>query len=216
MEKVGDWLQYVAMFAPLATCVVGVVRFRKLTIGQRLLLLFAIFCLVNQSIAELFTFWNTSNLPFFHLHIAVELLFLTWIFFVEGGIFHHKTIQIFGSTLIFIAAASNAIWGEGLWNLPSILLVAESVLLILFVGIYFLKLFKEMTIVAVEREFLFWVSLAILLFFSGTLILSAFIEFLTYRKDVYFDVFLIRAVLIILTNICYAIGMLCKAHPQKS
>ena len=216
MAKLGDWLPYIAMSAPLAPWIVGVSRFRKLGSGQQLLLLHATFCLVNQIAAELFALWNPSNLPFFHLHIAVELLLLSWMYFAESSVLHGRRVQVIGSVVWVIVAICNAAWGEGLLNLPSLLLMAESILLILFAGIYFFKVFKEMTVVAVEKEFLFWVSMGILLFFAGTLLLSAFIEFLTFRKDVYFDVFLIRAFLIILTNICYAIGMSCKAHPQKS
>lgn len=204
------------MSAPVAPFLVGMARIRTLSPGQRILLLFAIFCLVNQGVAELFTFWNSSNLPFFHLHIAAEYLFLTWAFFVGGGVLHGKAIQVLGSVVFLLAAILNAAWGEGLWGLPTVILMAESTLLILLTGVYFFKVFREMTVVRIEKEFLFWVSMGILLFFAGTLLLSAFIEFLTARVDVYFDVFLIRAVLIILTNICYTIGMLCKAHPQKS
>ncbi|HEX2899374.1 MAG TPA: hypothetical protein VHS96_06610 [Bacteroidia bacterium] len=204
------------MFSPALSLFVGLLRFNRLGKGQHIICILAVFYLLNQSVAEWVGSKNISNYPFFHLSIVVEFSLLSWAFVAEQGVLFNRKFLMISIATFFLGSVLNAVWGEGLENAPSILLVVESCFLIVLVGAYFLKVYRQMTVMRIEQEFLFWLSMGILVFFVGTILLSIFIEFITESEELFFDIFLIRASLIILTNICYAIAMLCKAHPQKS
>ncbi len=210
-------LIFTALLAPLAPLVVALCHLRRLTIGQRILMVLSLFFLLNQGVGVCLTQLGISNYPLFHLHVIVETSVFGFLFWVEGVTFKGVKLQFGVSAVIALAGIANACCGEGMWNPPSTFLAAESTLMILVACLYFLKTYREMIVVRVEQEFLFWVSLGFLIFFAGTLLLSFTVDYILLLEDqVFFDVFLIRAFLIILTNICYAIGMSCKAHPQKS
>lgn len=205
-----------AILAPSLPLVTGIARARRLSKGQWLLCALCAFYLLNQGIAAWTASYLQSNYPFFHLHIAVEMAALSWIYVLERGSIHGRKVQFMGMTLFLMGTIINAAWGEGLWNPPSLLLILESILLILLVIGFFWKTYAEMQVTRIEQHFLFWLSLGILIFFAGTILIDIFLKFVVEREEIFDAVFLIRDILILLTNSCYTIALLCKAHPQKS
>ena len=216
MQSLANVLSYAAMLVPLLPALAGLLRWAGLAKGQRLFLALCIFYLLIQIIAEVLLWQNISNMPLYHLTSIVECVVFTWVFQISAGTWHHHKLQVAGSVAVVVLGLVLGLFVDGIGNPPGSFLTIESILLILTVGAYFFKVYAEMHVARIEREFLFWISIGLLVSYAGSLLLSVTLPFIIFNtKEVFMDVFLIRTVLILLSNLCFFTAMLCREPIQK-
>lgn len=217
MKEAATILANLSLLAPLVPAVLGLTRLKRSSQGQKLLVALMVFYLANQGLGEWMVHLKTSNFPLYHLNILVETCVLWLIFYLEKGLIFRPAKLFWGLQGILVVSWAISVAGAGgFWQPPTLSLTIQSVLLIVLALQFLWKTFQEMKVERVEREFLFWVTLGILVNFAGGLLIAAFFTFLTEREDVYYAVFMIRALLILFGQACYSIAMLCKAPPQRS
>lgn len=209
----------IAVFSPLIPLLWGISRFKHLASVQRLLLLMIATIMINQMIAK-FLFEPIgleNNLPFFHLYILLEVVFLKFIF---SKIINSKIFDRFSTiaTLLF-----GTIWlllitfKTGFFKYPDYSRFIEGILLMTYSSIYFVKVFNEKRVLNLFKEIGFWVSSGVFVYFSSNSVLFLFSEFVVTLSDRSFVlIWTVHAVLTILLYIAYTIAIRCKTSPSLS
>lgn len=146
-------------------------------------------------------FW--PNLFLLHIYTIFEFILLTLIF---------KPVLkplIFKSLLILfpLFAAINSIFFERL-NSTNVLNRSIGAFILMFYALsFFTKTLKEMKIIRLEQEPLFWISIGVLFYNAGSFFIFIFSSDLTPQKELFFTYFGIHAILAILMYIFYTIAL---------
>lgn len=216
MEAFAIQIALIALWSPAAVLGFGLLRLRNRSRAQRLWMVQLALAMVAQLFGRWLSQQHISNLPVFHVHILLE-------FTCYVGIFHlGRGLRLPGRWTTLLLLAFGLFWcvnvtvGEGIQQLPTIALSVESLLLSSLAILYFAHTFRTSRVTYLEREFLFWFSIGILILFLGNILISFFLEPITARLDVYYHVWTIRSCLIILTNLVFLIGITCKDPQLKS
>ena len=148
-----------------------------------------------------------SNLPLLHLYTFVQFILLAWVYRVHL----HKTLSLplqrafLGGFALFVVL--NALWLDGIENFNPHARAVESILLVVLALSYFYSLMREMRIARLESDSLFWISCAVLLYFSGSFLLFIVSKYISSSEPVMLTVWGIHSVLNILANIIYVIAL---------
>lgn len=205
---------YIVLFSVLSTAlplVVALLRIRGLSLGQKWLTVLVGYSLINEGAARLAAHYFGTNLPLLHLYVAVEFGLLAWIFHLNlRENLGRKSIPIlmagFGAFLLI-----NLLFFQGLFEFASNARTAQSFLLSGLAMVWFFQVFKEQKLMALERSFYFWLSIAVLLYFLGNVLLWVFGTFVLQQTPAVFDeIWTIHALLNIFLHTLYAIALLCK------
>jgi hypothetical protein len=216
MEAFAIQIAVVALWSPAVVLGLGLSRLRSRSRAQRVWMVQLALAMAAQLLGWWLSSQQTSNLPVFHVHILLEFTSYVGVFYLgrSAGLPRRWALLLVATFGVFWCV--NAVWGEGIQQLPTIALSLESLLLSSLAIVYFVHTFRTSQAAYLEREFLFWFSIGILILFLGNILISFFLEPITARLDVYYQVWTIRSCLIILTNLVFLIAMTCKDPQTKS
>lgn len=150
-----------------------------------------------------------NNLPFFHIYILIEFLFLWRIFFkiLEWNIRSPLSIVISGSFVSFWVI--NVIWIDGLTTYPTIIHGVEAILLLILAISFFMKLLREKKVARPARTFSFWLSTGVIMFFSSNFLLFVFSGLIAnIQREAFMAIWNVHAILTILLYLLYTLAFL--------
>ena len=161
-----DLLTTSSVLIPL---LVGIYRFSGLSDNLKLVTYFLFSgTLFNLASVILITIWEANTIPLFHVYLVTEFAFITLIYQKTlKGFISDKAFWAVG--LIFLATELVEISLGGWYAFPMEARSLESVSVIVFCLLYFYRVSKEMVILHLEKEPMFWITIGLLLFFAGTL-----------------------------------------------
>ena len=150
-----------------------------------------------------------SNIPFYHLYILVEYLFLLKIFqillthYVKNSVWKNLN---FGFIVIWIF---NVLLYQGWHAYPDYIHALEAFIILVLVLTWFTKMLKEKVVKNPEKTFEFWMCSGQMLFFSGNFLLFLFSNFLLSADDpVYMAVWIIHLILNLMLYSIYTIAII--------
>jgi len=213
-----ETILYIALCIPLVPAILASFKWKYLTETQRWFSIMLWGIVIISFFGEL---WlrtsHDSNLPFFHVYILMEYVFLLNIFrtmFKESVKDFIWLILVIGFSLIWTI---NIFTGVGWWAFPDYIHVLEAIIIIGLVISWFSKMLNEKIISRPERTFEFWICAGLLLFFSGNFLLFIFSKFiiLTIETAAYEAIWKIHCILIILLYLLYTLALLWVKKPIK-
>lgn len=210
----GETLTYIGFgifFVPVA---VGWARRRHLTADQRALVGWIVFIILFSIISEIVGRCFGNNIPLYHLYTIAEFFFLCYLF--RRLLKRLPTIVRLLPVLLFL--------GVGIWGVladpfafPDRLRSVESLILIGCALLFFYHSLRSLDVDRIERTFMFWVSVAVLLYFTGNLLLYIFSNYIATASDrVYFTVWTIHTLFNILLYLLYGVALLCRDPIPRS
>lgn len=186
---------------------VGGFRFKRLSHQQKNMLLLVALWFVLDGIGRFLWINAISNLFLGHLHTLLEFLLLTRVFYLSLKDFINPKIFLFIAISFSILAVVNTIFVQALDLNNSYIKLLESLLLISFSLLYFYRVGKEMKVSRPENEPMFWISTAVLIYFSGSIFIFLNANFiLLYSEDLGVRIWFIHAVFFILFSILITIS----------
>lgn len=205
-------------FAVLPAVTVTLVRWRKLSIPQRWLgrLLIAVAAIQLTAVVLIWLF-EQSNMPLYHLYIALEgpSLLLLYRYRLK-----HSPVARY---LPWIAAAyllvvlGNIEFQDGLSQLPSFPRSAEALMLSALALLYFRFVFLERKVMYLSKSFWFWLSSALLLYFSPNLMLFIFTNYIPETEtDLFTGIWAIHGVFNFVLYILFSVALLCQDRESYS
>jgi hypothetical protein len=216
MEAFAIQIALVALWSPAVVLGFGLWRLRSRSQAQRLWMVQLALAMAAQLLGRWLSAQQASNLPVFHVHILLEHTCYVGVFYLgrSAGLPRRWALLLGAAFGMFWCV--NAVWGDGITQLPTVALSVESLVLSALAIRYFVHTFRASQVTNLEREFLFWFSIGMLILFLGNILISFFLGSITAREDVYFQVWTIRSSLIILTNLVFLIAITCKDPQTKS
>lgn len=186
----------------LGTSLLGLVRFRRLPVGLRYLAGLVWLGLAVEIVAAIFHQRHLSNLFLIPFDAAGELWLLSLVY---GWALHSATYSrwrpwVAGAFVVYAMLDSWLLAEPGQFR-PA-LLVIESLLALGLVALYFGKLLRELHVVRLRRDPMFWVSAGSLLYFLGKLLIGLFSNYALqhYSQELNQWIWLVHALLL---NVCY-------------
>lgn len=153
-----------------------------------------------------------NNMPMLHLFIAISVSFFSRIYYRAFSTPLLRTVVMVLGTAAFLLVLVNASFLQGIWIYPSLSNTVQSIIMITFSLLYFYQIFTRQEYIHIEKQGLFWINSGVLIYFSINIFLFMLFNLViaNQRQELY----AIHSVTNIISNILYAIGLLCK--PQKT
>jgi hypothetical protein len=188
---------FFAFLPILLAAVTGAFRFKKLDITLKILACLVFFAFAIESLSRIFWLYKTSNLFLWPIYITVEFALLLWMFSRE------LDVKVLTQARVWIIAVFSGymiyktiqVSDEGVMIDNSGRLI-ESVILLLLIMIYYVKLYKSQPSGKLWSIPMFSISTGLLLCFSGNFLIFLFINFmLKYSQKLNYQVWMIHALL---------------------
>lgn len=148
-------------------------------------------------------------------HFEISIFSLYYYFLFERFLFKRLVLGFYSGYVIF--TIFDTIYYEPFSTYPSNIGFVYSLMLILFSLVFFFEIYEKGEVLYIERHPHFWINSALLIYYSGTLILGLFINFLMYKipkeKFIYLDEFF--SAMTIVFNVLVCIGLSIEAYQHK-
>ena len=191
----------------------ALLAFSKIKNATRDYLLLATLVWVGTAIALLArfvgSFLHQPNLFLLHIYTIVDFILLSLIF--------RPVLPRYLSMLLLygfpLFAASNSIFFEQLQT-ENVLNRSISAFILMFYALsFFTKTLREMKILNLEKEPLFWISIGVLFYNASSFFIFLFSRYLFPIQSLWFTYFGIHAIFTIILYFCYTIAL--WVHPKQ-
>lgn len=196
---------------------IALTQLRSMTKEKRFLFAAIILGLLGEQAMKIAKDTWTNNMPVVHIYTLIEFCLLISVFhFGKSNLISRRLYKGLMISFVLLGLA-NMFFYQGIWVWNSIIRSLEGIILIGFSLYFFLVLLRDLEFLHPERTFMFWFSIAILIFFSGNLLLFIYSNHLTSiasKSDDAFEVtqqiMFINYILNIFLYLFYSIAFLCK------
>lgn len=213
MEFILIYSQYII----LLPFILGIIR-KQFKWEERKYLLFAIFLgvIAEVSLVVAIDLWR-NNMPIVHFYTVFEFLLLSTVFYLGNPKVFSKKLYLITISIFTFLAIINTFFFQSIWVWNSNIRTLEGIILIFLSLRYFFILLKQLIVAKPEKTFMFWFSIAILVYFSGNLLLFIYSNQITTlgieskESEALADqIIVINYILNILLYILYTVAFLCK------
>lgn len=159
--------------------------------------------LINLFATFIGVFLHKPNLFLLHIYTIFDFILLTLIF---KPVLNPRLTRflIIGFPLF---ATINSIFFEHL-KTENVLNRSLSALILMFYALsFFTKTLREMKILNLEKEPMFWISIGVLFYNAASFFIFLFSYYLTANRNLWFTYYGIHAIFTILLYICYTIAL---------
>jgi hypothetical protein len=208
-----------AIYSVLLPVGVGIWRFSNLEREAKLLLYMLIPVAANQCIAN---WWlqhvSRNNIPFYHLYIIIEIAFISWIYYSYLKKSRNvKLIPIITISFIALYLLSLIVNPGKLWRYSTYERAIEAGIVLVFVGSYFINIYKRQEIMHLHKASGFWIGFGLVLYFACNLTVFAFSELVfAQESSVFQSIWAIHAILTLLLYISFTIALTCRKTETTS
>jgi len=170
---------------------------------QRLLFLFGIVCLFFE-VLSYFTYMIGNNLYLLHFYTIIEFSMIASIFSTTI-LSKRTTIYLIVGFVSF--ALLNGFFIEGLNHYNANVRAIECITLIFLSLLFFYQTLNNNKARRLEHLPMFWISVAVLLYFSGNFLVFLISEYALVSERMSFTIWGIHALINIIKNILFAIAL---------
>lgn len=208
-ELINRYFRWVSIFSVLIPILVGLRMWRPLKYGaaRKLLFLFTAISLIFEGIAYTTSYYKIDNLHFLHIYTIIEFSMIVYLFSkAEESFFPIKAKHILVIGFAFFALL-NGLFIEGFKHFNANVRTIESLILIFLSLLFFYKILQDSTIRKFERRPMFWIGVAVLIYFSGNLLTFLLSEYALSSKKMSYLIWSFHALINIIKNILFAIAL---------
>ncbi|MFT6921822.1 MAG: hypothetical protein ACJA1C_000819 [Crocinitomicaceae bacterium] len=202
-----------AIYGVLIPIGVAFWRYSYLEREAKLLLFMLLPVAANQLISEWWLYYvNFNNLPFYHMFIIIEFSFISLIYYSYLKKHRYRKIIPIVSVGFILFYLTSIVWNpDKIWVYSTYERAIEGGIILLFVGAYFIDVYRKEEIMYLQKTSGFWIGGGLILYFTSNLLLFAFSELVfSQESSVFKSIWVIHAILTILLYISYSIAFLCK------
>ncbi|MDP5172051.1 MAG: hypothetical protein NWR72_17530, partial [Bacteroidia bacterium] len=193
------------------------IKIKSLTRDRQFLFAAICFGIVSEiAMRVAIKIWG-NNMPIAHVYCLVEFCLLLSVFYHGSKGLIPKKIYWAGMIGFVLAGLTDMIVNGSLWKGHSVIRSLESILLIAIALYYFFDLLRHMEILHPEKTFLFWIGVAMLVYFGGNLLVFIYYNHFQQiasqsakAKELMLQIVFINYVLNIFLYTLYSIALLCQ------
>lgn len=161
------YFKYASLVPVILALLVGAVYFKRLEPALRYLASLIFFEAFVEILSRALGAQHKSNLFLFPIDTLVEFGLLAWMYRTvlrPSAVSRWLPVVV---VLFSLVSLYSYIEPENLFRFNTVQRFAESFLVLALVLLYFYKIIRDLVIINLEREPMFWVSVGLLLYFSG-------------------------------------------------
>jgi len=164
---------------------------------------------------EAYQLKNNMHLKHVLAHFEISIFSLYYYFLFEKLFFKRLVLGLFVVYIIF--SVFDTIYYEPFSTYPSNIGFVYSLMVILYSLLFFFEIYEKGEVLYIERHPHFWINSALLIYYSGTLILGLFINYLMYRipREKFFDFDTFFSAMTIVFNVLVCIGLSIEAYQNR-
>ena len=188
--------------------IIGLVRWRKLPTNMRYLAALIGWVLPLNLLGFALLFLHRSNLFMMPVYAVGEFWLLALMFrqTLKSPTYSRAVPWLVGGFAAY--ALLDSLLAGTLDQFRPGQQVVQSVLVLLLVGLYFRKLLRELRVMELRREPMFWVSAGLLIYYLGYLQIAIFSNYLLhYSQQLNANVWMIHSFLFIILYSCYSLAL---------
>ena len=197
-----------AVIPVIVATVVGAARFRQLPPALRGVAIL-VFCeLFIEVLSRGMAAWQGSNLVILSVDTLLEFVLLAWVY--HRALAPSASSRWLGGVVVVFALGSLLSYLEptGFIRFNTVQRFIESLLVLLLVIQYFIKVIRELVIIRLERDPMFWVSVGLLLYFCGNVFIFISSNYVVQRSEALgVKLWAIHAILYMVLNGFYAVAL---------
>lgn len=212
-----EFIKAISPFFVLLPLIIGHIRFDPRSIERSLLLLVIELAALSEILMAIFAKVFRNNMPVVHFYTLLEFCLLISIFHFSNKAFGSKKLYILILGGIIGVFIGNVLLYQGIWEGNSFMRSIEGVAMIVASLYYFFDLLKRLDTPNPGQTFSFWISIAMLVYFGGNLLLFIYFNKIqdigaqsTHAKELMLQIGLIGYILNIFLYSLYSIALLCK------
>jgi hypothetical protein len=197
----------------LLPTVTGFWRFRSLNRAMRVLTILCLFSCLDIIAQYFLALWLGNNLILSHFYVALELSLLCLVFYwsVPAGS-TRITLLVTGSIFIVVWAADLIFFFDP-QHINTLTQMVERIALIVMAIVTLQATMRDETTSLLERP-IYWAAISVILYSAGSLMAVGLGNQLMSLGYSYFEIaWDINWTLIIIANLLYMKGLLCKSNP---
>lgn len=210
------YFKYLSLVPVIVTTLVAMVRFRQLVPALRCLAFLIFFSDSVEIVSRVLGAQQRSNLFILPIDTLAEFGLLAWMY--RLALRPSVVSRLLPAIIAVFAVASLFSYANppSLVQFNSVQRFAESLLVIGLVLLYFYKIIRELVIIHLEREPMFWVSVGLLLYFSGNVFIFVSSNYaLRHSKSLSLRLWDIHELLYMVLYGLYAWALWMKPSTQK-
>ena len=209
ITTVGFSFAYLALACLAITCTLCIWKYKSLPEPIRLLSHYLFFNLLIEVCAKTIPFPNNNNLPLLHLYTLGEFVLLSLFFksLIKKPSAFQKYFWVFIG-LFLVLIIGNTIFLQGIFEFNSYAKTGVQVVLITYSVLYFYNLSNEVDLTNPYQKSLRLINSALLIYFSGSLFIFMFSNYLTKHKiDIHHGFWAFNAFLNLVFQILVLVGI---------
>lgn len=212
-----EHIKAISPYFVILPLLMALIKFRSLSVERKYLAA----AILAGTIAEIgmrvtARIWH-NNMPIVHVYTVLEFCLLLSVFYHWKKDFIPKRIYLGLLVGFIVLAIGNTIFNQGIMQGNSLVRSIEGIILIAISLYYFFDLLKRLDTPNPEKTFMFWVSIAILVYFGGNLLIFIYFNQLQnigaqseYARSLMLQIGMIGYILNIFLYTLYSIALLCK------
>lgn len=159
--------------------------------------------------------WNNMYLKHVLSHFEITMFSVYFLQLLENKVFKRAVVILFVTYILF--SIYDTLYYEPFSVYPSNIGFVYSLMVILYALLFFYETYEKGEVLYIERYSYFWTNSAILLYYSGTLFLGLFSNYLMNRIPVEKFIFLDRifSIMSIVFNVLVCIGLSIEAYQRR-
>ena len=209
-----SFFEFISEIFNWVSLVLALFFFTRLSNSNKLLSVYLILLpfLVLWMDHEAYELKNNMYLKHLLSHFEICIFSLYFYFLFEKQIFKRIVLSLFLVYIIF--SVFDTIYFEPFSTYPSNIGFIYSLMLILYSLLFFFEIYEKGEVLYIERHPHFWVNSALLIYYSGTLLLGLFSNFLMYKipRENYIYLNSFFSVMTIVFNVLVCIGLSIEAY----
>lgn len=187
--------------------ITGAAKFNKLGLSQKLLVFSLCFTFITEVISRILIELVITNYIVFHIYAVIEFAFMATILSLHLSHSERKLIRV-GIVLMVVFAVINLCFFQGVRELNTNVITASSIGLVLLSVLVFFRILSKMVYTKIEKSSFFWINIGVLTYFSSSIVLFVFGDWLTQLDLEYsINVWLIHIFFNIIQYLCFNIAL---------
>ena len=158
---------YFYLLLLLTISLIGIVRFKKLTIPFKLITILIIYTFASEIISRIFSYKFRNSSPVYHLYIPIQfaLLLLVYFFLFQWKNWRYTGLILF---IFLVLCFTNTIFLQSFFRFPSNIILISSCFFIGASLSFFKRMLNSVGDENLFKQSVFWFNTGILIFFTCT------------------------------------------------
>jgi hypothetical protein len=205
-----------AVIPVIVATVVGVTRFKRLLPTLRGVAVLVICELFIEVLSRIVAAWQGTNLFILSIDTLLEFTLLAWVY--RRALAPSTTSRWLGAVVVVFALGSLLTYLQpaSFIRFNTLQRFVESLLVLSLTIQYFIKVIRELVIIRLERDPMFWVSVGLLVYFSSNVFIFISSNYVVQRSEALsMKLWIIHAILYMVLNSFYAVALWITPSTRK-